>query len=305
MKTEFEYSLKELRSAVKSGKKVYGIFGSPVAHSLSPAMHNEAFALKQIDAVFLAFDVGKQNLDTALKIVREEGISGLSITLPLKEGIVDLLDDISLDAKRIGSVNTVDFKNGKIKGYNTDPDGFLAPLGQFIEPIKYESVAIFGGGGAARAVLYALLRNFEFPLIHVITRNSDQGNKLLDEAETWKKHPTVLEWVGFNDLSLYSEAIWDSRLVINCTPLGMKGHSKKFPESFVRFFRPGQVAYDLVYSPLKTPFLCEAEKRGAITISGLDMLIGQGAKAFRHWTNKKMPQESIKKLLIERLSKGI
>ena len=302
LNNHFSKSLKQLRSAIKSGKKVYGIFGSPILHSLSPLMHNEVFKLKNLDALFLSFKVDKIELKEALAIVKNEGISGLSITLPLKENIIDLLDNLTPDAKRIGSVNTIDFKNKKLKGFNTDLQGFLNPLLKYIEPIKYESVAVFGSGGAARTVLYALLRNGIFPAIRLISRNAETSNRLLDEAEGWKKHPTMLEWVNFDDLSHYSEAIWESRLVINCTPLGMKGFSGEFPATLSRFFRPGQVAYDLIYSPLRTSFLVEAEKRGALILSGLDMLVGQGAKAFRIWTGKVMPQEKIKDLLATKLS---
>lgn len=301
LNNQFSKSLKKLRSAVKSGKKVYGIFGSPISHSLSPLMHNEVFKIKKIDALFLSFEVDKKELREALNIVKKEGVSGLSITLPLKENIIDLLDELTPDSKRIGSVNTIDFKNKKLKGFNTDLPGFLNPLLKHIEPIKYESVAVFGSGGSARTVLYALLRNGVFPAIRLISRNAETSNKLLDEAEGWKKHPTMLEWVNFDDLSHYSEAIWESRLLINCTPLGMKGYSSEFPATLSRFFRPGQIAYDLIYSPLKTSFLVEAGKRGAFTLSGLDMLVGQGAKAFGIWTGKVMPQEKIKNILATKL----
>ncbi|KPK88523.1 hypothetical protein AMJ80_10965 [bacterium SM23_31] len=286
---------------MKSGKKVYGIFGSPILHSLSPLMHNEAFAIKKLNAHYIPFEIGKSNLKAALQIVQGEGISGSNITLPLKQAVIEYLDDITPDARRIGAVNTVTFKDDKIKGYNTDIDGFIAPLKKYIEPIQYENVTVFGGGGAARTVLYALLSNYRFPHLTVITRNPARGNALLDEAETWRKHQTVLEWAGFDDVSRYSEVIWDSRLIINCTPLGMQGYGEEFPGKFVRFFRPGQVAYDLIYTPIKTLFISEAEKRGALTISGLDMLIVQGAKTFKLWTGKVMPVENIREILIEKL----
>lgn len=299
---QFSHSLERLRSAAKSGKKVYGVFGSPISHSLSPLMHNETFALKNLNALYLPFLVEKRHLKTALQTVYDEGLSGLSITLPLKGKVIEFLDEISPHARRIASVNTVVIRNGKLNGFNTDLDGFLAPLRQYIEPIRYESIAVFGGGGGARTVLYALLRNYSFPRLTLITRNSQQGNNLLDEAESWKKGTTDLEWTDFDDTSRYSEALWESRLIVNCTPLGMTGYSGEFPRQFVRFFRPGQIAYDLIYTPLKTSFLSAAEKRGALAISGLDMLVGQGAKAFRIWTKKVMPQEKIKALLVKKLS---
>lgn len=302
---QFAQSLKQLKAGIKSGKKVFGIFGSPISHSISPLMHNEAFTLKKLNALYIPFEVEESNLKKSLQIVRDEGVSGLNITLPLKQVVIEYLDDITHDARRIGAVNTVIFNDDKIKGYNTDVDGFIAPLKKYIEPIRYENVTVFGGGGAARTVLYTLLSNYRFPHMTVITRNPARGNILLDEAESWRKHQTVLEWTGFDNVPRYSGVIWDSRLIINCTPLGMQGYGEEFPRKFVRFFRPGQVAYDLIYTPPKTLFISEAEKRGAVTISGLDMLIIQGAKTFKLWTGNVMPVEKIREILIKKLSEKL
>jgi len=296
--------LDQIEAEISAGKRVYGIFGSPIEHSLSPLMHNTAFALKSIGAVYFPFRVKKKELKNALESIRDAGVSGLNITLPLKEAIREHVDELTPAARKTGAVNTLVIKGDYIKGYNTDLNGFKAPLSGIAEPLKYENVVVFGGGGAARTVLYALLSGYSFPRLTLITRNAVQGNRLLDEAEGWKKHQTMLEWADFNDTRNTAEIIWDSRLLVNCTPLGMKDMHETFPERLTRFFRPGQVAYDLIYIPLKTPFLQAAERRGLHTISGLSMFVEQGAKAFRIWTGKIMPKREITTMLISHLESG-
>ena len=301
----FSESLKRVRSAVKSGKKVYGIFGSPISHSLSPLMHSEAFKLNNLDAVYIPFYVEKSDLEKSLRTVLNCGVEGLNITLPLKESIVHYLDKVSPEADTIGSVNTVQYSQGKTTGYNTDLEGFLTPLRDHIEGVRYDGVTIFGSGGSARTVLYALLSTYSFPQITLISRNKEKGNGLLDIAEEWKQESaTVLEWANFDDLSHYSERIWESKLLINCTPLGMKGNVNEFPDDFARFFHPGQVAYDLIYTPLHTSFLKKAGNHGTLIQSGLDMFINQGALSFHIWTGTDMPIAPIREYLFYHLSKN-
>ncbi len=294
---KFSFSLNKLEKAIRSGFKVYGVFGSPVSHSLSPLMHNETYRIKKLEAIYLPFHVRLKELKKSLTAVNDAGISGLNITVPLKEASVECLDVMSAGVRVTGATNTITFEDGKIKGDNTDIDGFLRPLKQYIEPIKYESVAVFGCGGSARAVLYAILRDHDFPYIYLISRNREKAEKLLDEAELWKKGRTVLDYRDINDTKSVAEAIWECRLLVNCTPLGLKGSGTSFPNNISRFFRPGQVFYDLVYNPLKTPFISEGERHGGRSISGLSMFVEQGAKSFRIWTRKVMPRKYIYELL--------
>lgn len=301
MNSDFEKSFLRLREAREAHKKVFGVFGSPIAHSLSPTMHNEAFRLNGIHAIYLPFHVKREELGEGLRIVKEADISGLNITLPHKSAVTEYLDDMTGEAKAIGSVNTITIKDGTLKGYNTDITGFIAPLKESVEAIKYEDVVVFGGGGAARMVLFALLHHYTFPKIALFTRNPQQGNQLLDEAEYWKQHGTMLEWVNFNDTKTAAEYIWESRLIVNCTPLGMSGYPEEFPISLARFFRPGQIVYDLVYNPFRTSFITAGEQRGAVVIHGLSMFIQQGAEAFRLWTGTDMPVKHVSAVIKKRL----
>ncbi|MFC1493117.1 shikimate dehydrogenase [candidate division KSB1 bacterium] len=298
----FSGFLRLLEKGVSTGKQVYGVFGNPVSHSLSPFMHNEAFRMKNMNALYLPFEVPVNELQQCLKMVSEAGISGLNITIPLKEAVVQHLDDLSPEVKKTGSANTISFRNGRLKGDNTDIDGFLRPLKQYAEPIKYESAVVFGSGGSARAVLFALLRNYNFPYIYLIARDREKADKLLDEAELWKKGQTFLEYRDFKKSTAAADAIWESRLLVNCTPLGMKSVKTPFPSDITRFFRPGQIFYDLIYNPLRTPILIEGERHGGLTISGLSMFVEQGAKSFRIWTGKVMPRKKIYEILKDRLA---
>ncbi len=301
--TDKEKSLEnfaKIRPEIESGKNVFGLFGFPVSHSLSPLMHNKAYNLTNIDAVYLPFSVDVPDLELALKEVFDSGLTGLNVTIPLKEHIEQYLDDISPEAAGIGSVNTIHFANGKRKGYNTDLEGFLTSLREHVKPIEHEQVTVFGSGGVARTVLFGLLHNFNFPQLTMITRIEDkkQAENLLDNAEKWKKGSTMLDWVELNNSAELGEHIWESRLLVNCTPLGMKSFKQDFPDYCTRFFRPGQIAYDIIYTPLRTSFIQNAEKRGALTLSGLDMFIHQGAQSFKIWTGIDMPIDPIKELLL-------
>ncbi|MCP4726659.1 MAG: shikimate dehydrogenase, partial [bacterium] len=273
----------------------------PISHSMSPFMHNETYRIKSIDALYIPFEVPAAELENCLSLTSDAGISGLNITLPLKEAVVQYLDELSPEVKKTGAANTISFRNGRLKGDNTDIDGFLGPLKQHKELIKYESATIFGSGGSARAVLYALLRDYNFPYIYLIARDRKKADKLLNEAELWKKGQTFLEYRNFNESTAAADAIWESRLLVNCTPLGLKNSS--FPAGITRFFRPGQIFYDLIYNPLRTPFLAEGERHGGLTVSGLSMFVEQGAKSFRIWTGIVMPRKALCRLLEAELAK--
>ncbi len=294
--------IKVISDKVESGIKIYGVIGSPLEHSLSPLMHNESFSVNDINAEYFLLPVNPKELEEFIYVSKNAGLSGLNVTIPHKESVLPLMDKLDPTAKSIGSVNTISFNKAGSTGYNTDVHGFLSPIRKYIKLIKYENVVIFGSGGAARAVFYGLLRNYDFPNILLTSRNSEKANILLDEAETWKKGATTLHYLDFDNSNKIGEMIWESKLVINCTPLGMGSNPENFPPSITRFLRPGQICYDLVYNPIETEFIKTAERNGAITVTGLDMFVKQGAKAFKIWTGEKMLEKHVKKLLENRLS---
>lgn len=245
---------------------IYGIIGNPVRHSLSPLIHNRAFKRFGMDAVYLAFEV--KDLSSAIKGIRGLGIKGVSVTIPFKEEILSYLDEVDSVAREIGAVNTVLNREGILVGYNTDWIGALMALEEVVE-LRGKRVLVMGTGGSARAVIYGLVKRGSH--ITVIGRSVDKAQKLAEE-------------MGCGFVKSPSDSEVD--VIVNCTPLGMYPMDQEtpFPEGLLR---RGMVVMDVVYQPLRTRFLREAERRGCLTIDGLGMLCYQGALQFQIWTGKK------------------
>jgi len=282
-------SIDLLKTKISSNIKCYGILGFPLSHSLSSFMHNTAYKKLNINAEYFPFEITNSEFKKYFQLLIDLGISGFNLTIPFKEEVIPLLDEITDEAKTIGSVNSVDILNGKTKGFNTDIIGFSKPLEKYAEILQHEAVVIFGSGGSARTILYALIKNFKFPVITLIARNSEKANILLDEAETWIKGRTTLNFVNLDDHNDAGEYIWESKLLVNCTPIGMKNTNSEFSPKILRFLRPGQVVYDLNYNPAIPQLLMNSKSKGGITIGGIEMLYLQGAEAFKIWTGKEMP----------------
>ena len=274
---------------INGGTKLYALLGSPVNHSLSPVIHNCAFRLLNINAVYLAFDV--KDLKEAVNGLKTLNVQGFNVTVPYKESIVPLLDDISDEAKTIGSVNTVINQNGRWIGYNTDASGFSKTMEPYRSVIQDQSVLILGSGGSARAVMYALLKDYNAKEIFVYNRTRDRALKLI-EAFNAIQSEVPLRFVP--DPAIRD----DTRLLINTTSVGLTARESLIPAGS---FRQDMLAYDLIYEPSETRFLQDARFAGATGINGLDMLIEQAAAAFTLWTGLDMPVEEIKKNLAKRV----
>jgi shikimate dehydrogenase len=262
--------------------QLYGVIGNPVRHSLSPSLHNAAFRAKGVNAVYLAFEV--TDLEGCIRGVRSLGIKGLSITIPFKQDVIPLLDDIDGLARGIGAVNTVVNDNGSLKGYNTDAMGALRALEEKTA-LSGKSVCIVGAGGAARAIGY-ILKQQE---IEIIIANRSQA-----------KGMTFAESLGCRFANLKELADLKPDILINTTPVGM---SPEVDESPVpeEALREGMVVMDVIYNPFKTKLLAAAEAKGCLIINGLPMFIYQGAEQFRLWTGLEAPIalmiEAVKKVL--------
>ncbi|MEA3468781.1 MAG: shikimate dehydrogenase [Thermodesulfobacteriota bacterium] len=266
-----------------NGKTVlYGILGNPVTHSLSPAMHNAALATSSINAVYLPFPA--PDIAAAVTGIRGLGIQGVSVTIPHKEKVMALLDEIDPVARKIGAVNTVMNKNGTLTGLNTDWLGATRALEEEIDLNAAEAV-ILGAGGSARAIGFGLLeRGAKFVLC---SRTESRGKALADELGC--------SWVSLSEADYLSGAI-----LINATSVGMKPHveNSPVPELILSRF---QVVMDIVYAPLKTRLLQEAEANGCKIINGLEMLLYQGVAQFELWTGKVAPVAVMRKALAEAL----
>ncbi len=264
--------------------KLVGVFGYPVKHSASPAMHNAAFRACGLDYLYLAFEVKPENLRDALTGLPALGICGVNLTIPHKEDAVQYMNELSKEVIDSGAVNTVVIESGKLKGYNTDIKGFLKSLSEdagFTPGGK--KVVIFGAGGGSRAVLFGLAQARVSEVI-IASKPFKQADELASEIA--QKFPEVeIKAIPFNSESI-GEEISSCSLLVNATPLGMKG---EIPISNTECLHEGLTVYDLIYTPASTSLLEEARGRGAKTINGLSMLVYQGAASFKLWTGKEPP----------------
>ncbi len=275
--------------------KVLGIFGHPVAHSLSPLMHNFASKKLGLPYTYVAFDVEPAMLKKAVDGIRALGIAGVNVTVPHKEAVVRHLDAVDAEARAIGAVNTIINNGGKLTGTNTDGIGFLRALKTRRFNPRGKRVIIVGAGGSSRAIGVTLWRA-GVKEIAVINRTPAAGKKLV-EALSQFGAATFVPAASADAGALLAKA----DLVVQCTSLGMKKDDPlplRDPA-----FRKGQLVYDIIYSPVETRFLAAARRAGADTMNGLAMLVYQGSESFRLWTGKKFPEEAALKLLKRHLGR--
>ena len=262
-------------------QRIYGVLGHPVAHSLSPALHNWAFAELGIPAAYLAFDKSPEELTEFLEAVRALPVSGLSVTIPHKVAVMAALDGVSDLAKRVGAVNTLYWDQKRLLGENTDIAGFLEPLrGLGRVP---GSALVLGAGGAARAGLAGLL-DLGVPRVCLSNRTPEKAAGLAAEFGV-----QLVPWDERHNA--------DAELVVNTTPLGMVGERQELSPWADICMSPAQTAYDLVYNPQKTKFLADAEGMGCRTIDGLSMFVAQARAQFRLWTGQDFPALPARRLL--------
>ncbi|MEL6442796.1 MAG: shikimate dehydrogenase [Bacteroidota bacterium] len=271
------------------------LLGDPVAHSRSPAIHNAAFEELGIDAVYLAAHVRPDDLGDAVVGLRALGVLGANVTIPHKQSIIPHLDALTPVAEAIGAVNTVvPQPDGTLLGTNTDAAGFFEPLRPYAERLDGAETVVFGAGGAARAVVYALLTEVRVARLTLVARSPANAEALADDVA----HLDPLGAVAVRADDDASEAVQSATLLVNATPLGMHGaHEAETPWSAAADFHAAQIAYDLVYAPAETRFLREAAAHGATPLGGMAMLVGQAAEAFRLWTGQTIPHAAVLRAL--------
>lgn len=274
-------------------KKIYGIVGDPIAHSLSPVMHNAAFKELGMDAVYLAFRVSKAELGDTIKGAERLGIGGLNVTIPLKEKALAFVDAEKV-AKKIGAINTIDFGSGTPVGYNTDGIGSMQVLKETVDELKGKNVIILGAGGAARAIAFYL--DLEGVKVTLANRTKDRAAQLADKLRN-------AEAIGLG-IEL-SEHIKDSDILINATSVGMHPHEDATLVT-ADMMHPELVVFDIVYNPLETRLLKEARRAGVKRIvNGVKMLVYQGAASFKIWTKKEPPVALMEKVVTDALTRGL
>lgn len=278
--------------------KVVGVFGHPVGHSLSPLMHNAAFAHLSLDFVYIPIDVAPERLSDALRGVVAFGMVGVNVTIPHKEHTAELVDEISDEARLMGAVNTVIHRDGRLFGDNTDGRGFLRPLNaEGFHPLG-KCALLVGAGGAARGVAIALAR--EGAHLVIANRTASRAAELADTLNGIFGSGTA-EVARYEGGELARIAV-ESELLVNTSSVGMLGNPEKtlpIPEDS---FHPGLFVYDLVYNPLETPLLATAKRRGCRTLGGVRMLVHQGALGFEAWTGRQAPVQVMESAVISRLN---
>ena len=276
--------------------KICGIIGDPVEHTLSPAMHNAAFKALRLDFVYVAFKVEKEELRNAMSGVRSLGIHGLNVTMPHKNSIANYLDELDSTAKFIGTVNTVVNANGRLMGFNTDGMGALKALKENGVIPTGKKLVLFGAGGAANAIAFQAAQEVE--KLVILNRTAEKAERL---AETLGKK--FNKWVVGNSLSAshIKEELKDSDILINATSVGMHPNIEQSPVR-PELLRPDLCVMDIVYNPLETQLAKDAKACGAKVISGVEMLIYQGAASFEIWTNKHAPIKTMKRAILNKFS---
>ena len=263
--------------------RLYGIIGNPVRHSLSPLIHNRALKRMGINAAYLAFEVN--DVESAVKGIRGLGLQGVSVTLPFKTNIISYLDNVDTMATKIRAINTIINQGGRLIGCNTDWSGALAALEEKVE-LNGKRVYLLGAGGAGRAIAFGLKgRGCK---VTIVNRSAERAAGLADE-------------LGFDHRPLRFLATLDrldTDVLINATSVGMHPREDVSPVPKT-ILHKGITVMDIVYHPLRTVLLREAEEQGCQTIHGLEMLAHQGAAQLELWTGKKADIEQIKEDLLK------
>jgi len=277
---------------------VCGIIGDPVEHSMSPAMQNAAFEAAGIDWVYVAFRVDRELLSAAVAGVRALGLRGLNVTVPHKVDIMSYLDSIDPVARRIGAVNTIVNGSGHLRGYNTDAAGFTHALATGGVNVAGRRVVVLGAGGGARAVVYSLADLGAVPVI--VNRTPERAEALAADVT----RDTGVDAAGsVLTPSTLDELARSAVLIVNTTSVGMSPHVDASPCP-PAVLRRDLAVCDIVYNPLRTALMRDAGAAGARTISGVEMLVGQGARAFELWTGLGAPVDVMRRVVLTELGHG-
>lgn len=265
--------------------QIVGLIGYPLGHSISPVFQQAAFDHLGLDIRYELWETKPEKLAEMVKGIRDSGKLGSNVTVPYKQDVLPLMDELNEIAADIGAVNTIVKRGKKLIGYNTDAEGFLRALeseGKF-DP-EGKQVTMIGAGGVARAIGFVLVKA-GIASLTLFDIDRARAEKLAESLRAARV--TVLP---SDKGSAYEEAIGGADLLINCTPIGMK-HSPTEGQSPVRaeLISPKSFVYDVVYNPPKTALLEAAERAGARTLGGLPMLVYQGVAAFELWTEKAAP----------------
>lgn len=270
--------------------RFYGLIGSPVAHSFSPTLHNQAFQEAGIDAVYLCFDVKEEELEQAVTGLVTAGIQGFNLTMPCKNKMLSLCHKLSPAATLIGAVNTVTIQDGIMTGHNTDGIGFWRAASESGCSPSGKTVTLMGMGGAATAIAVEGALNHVAELNIFVRSSSRFWKRAIDLAKRLNKETSCHVTIFPNERrDILKDCVKKSHLLVNGTSLGMDSHTEQTILPEIDFLHPDLIVGDVIYHPQETLFLRNAHQAGCKTFNGLPMLLYQGAEAFRLWTGKSFP----------------
>ena len=282
--------------AISPATQLCAVIGNPVAHSLSPALHNAAFNELGLDLVYVAFRV--EDAKSALAGMRAlNNFRGMSVTIPHKIEIMDYVDEIAEVDRSIGSINTVINENGRLIGLGTDGPGALKALVDAGVELDGKNVLMLGAGGAARAIAFTLARMTQLGKLQLLDVNETMVQGLAADLKAGT--PACIESGLLNESSL-AQAMDNADVIVNCTPIGMHPNEDASlvpPE----LFRTGQTVFDIVYTPLETRLLADARSRGLKVVSGVEMFINQAVLQFERFTGAEAPVKVMRQVVMERL----
>lgn len=275
--------------------KFMGLLGSPVSHSISPLMHNESFRILGLDYVYLCFDIKEDGLKTAVDGLKMAGIRGFNLTMPCKNLMAELCDELSPAASLIGAVNTVVNEEGKLIGHNTDGVGFWqASMEENISP-KDASITLMGMGGAATSIAVQAALDGAKDLFLFARPTSRFWNRAQHLADALNNGTSChVQLFDQSDTSSLKASMQASSLFINGTSVGMAPNTNQSIITDLSLFHPELTVADVIYNPRETRLLKEAKQVGCRTYNGMYMLLYQGAEGFKLWTGQEMPIEHIK-----------
>lgn len=282
---------------VSGETRVFCVLGHPVGHSMSPAMHNAALAEMGVNGVYVAFDVHPDGLAEAVRGLQALGVGGVNCTIPHKEALLPLMDEVSEDAALIGAVNTLCLRDGKCIGENTDAPGFLSDLRAAGAEPAGKRALVLGAGGSARAVATALVRTGA--RVTVANRTLARAEELAAELNA-KLRVDVVRASELRAEAL-KEATAEADIIVNTTSLGMSPNVDAMPDLPLDALREGVFVYDLIYNPVETRLLREARRRGARGTHGAGMLARQGALALEMWTGLPAPVDLMEQVILDTL----
>ncbi len=278
---------------ISTETRFIGLLGYPLKQSYSPAMHNGAFEKLGLNKIYIPIEVTAEDFGDVIKGIAKMNFDGLNVTKPHKISVIPYLDEIDDMAKIIGAVNVVTIKNGRLKGYNSDGPGFYRAFEEETgEKVKDKIIFILGSGGAARAIAITLAMK-EVKKIYICNRTFDKAAGLAADINKKVKNCAQAVPLNFPEMAV---ALKDTEVVINTTSVGMLPEPEGTPLD-KKLLDKGLIVCDIVYNPLKTRLLQEAEKSGCITVTGISMMLYQGTESFELWTGLEPPVEAMSSIV--------